>query len=140
MRLQLLRVEKSDECVRGVLMIEGEPFCATLECPDEGNKPWVSCIPVGQYPLKLRKVSASKSAGLGWGYEVLGVPSRTDILIHVGNIADDTSGCVLVGERFGKLNGYRAVLSSADAFERLIDKMETHSLGSSLSISECVIS
>lgn len=82
-----------DRPTRGALNINGEIF-ATLERPWLNNKPYISCIPEGKYEVKWHN-SPSK----GWCWKLLNVSDRTNILIHVGNMEDDTEGCILVGER-----------------------------------------
>lgn len=76
----------------------------TLELPDKGNQHNVSCIPEGDY--EVHKVFSTKR---GWCYQVMDVPDRTSILIHIGNYATgvkvDTQGCILVGTKFLDMNG-----------------------------------
>lgn len=53
------------------------------------------------------------------------------ILLHRGNTARDTEGCILIGERHGELDGRPAVLASGLAwqrFSRLVDVHREHVL------------
>jgi len=89
----LKRAEVHDRApTRGAIVINGETFC-TLERPWLNNKPFMSCIPPGEYEVRWHK---SPSKGECW--KLHGVPNRSEILIHVGNSVDDTEGCILVGE------------------------------------------
>ena len=98
----------------GKLYGDGELICSTFELPDRNNNVNVSCIPAGEYPLKM-----IVSPKYGPCYKVHNVPGRTDILIHTGNTTDDTLGCILPCSSFGILNGKIAGLSSRVAYIRL---------------------
>ena len=64
----------------------------TLERPWIFNERKVSCIPIGTYLVK-RHVSPK----FGLCFKIQDVKGRSDILIHSGNVVNDTLGCVLVG-------------------------------------------
>lgn len=64
----------------------------TLERPWIFNERKVSCIPTGTYLVK-RHVSPK----FGQCFKIQDVKGRSDILIHSGNVVNDTLGCVLVG-------------------------------------------
>lgn len=106
----------------GSLSIAGQVF-PTLEPPWADNARDVSCIPDGEYTA----VSASSSR-FGSCYLVLDVPDRDFILFHAGNWAgdktkglrSDSSGCILIGSKFGMLAGQRAVLNSKAAFKKFL--------------------
>lgn len=112
----LIRLEQGAAGTFGVLRLDGQVFCVTLELPDEDNKKNISCIPTGEY--LCRKVESPK---FGVTYEVADVPDRDHILLHPGNVVGDTSGCVLLGKHFGRLRGDRAVLNSGKTFKRFMD-------------------
>lgn len=61
----------------------------TIELPWRDNKRRVSCIPAGKY-----EVLRHKSPKFGDCYILANVPSRSGILIHVANDADDSDGTV----------------------------------------------
>ena len=113
--LEIHRMETSAQGTLGVLMSGGRLVCFTMEPPELGNRPDVSCIPAGRYTCR-RTVSAR----FGETFEVTGVPGRTRILFHVGNRADDTRECVLPGLSVGELEGRRAVLGSGPAFQAIL--------------------
>lgn len=64
----------------------------TLERPWIFNERKVSCIPTGTYLVK-RHISPK----FGQCFKIQDVKGRSDILIHSGNVVNDTLGCVLVG-------------------------------------------
>lgn len=104
--------------VFGVLLINGKIFCVTLEPKECGNMPFVSCIPTGCYEME-RTVSRNH----GTTYKVMNVPGRTDILFHRGNTAEDTAGCILLGETLPKFRGNRMTLNSGKTFNNFMDIM-----------------
>ena len=117
--LTLKRITSNFECVCGVLTLDQEPICLTLENAWCGNLKNLSCIPAGEYhcqPYASRK--------FGNVYKVDSVPDRTGILFHVGNTVKDSTGCILVGSVFGKLGGRMAVLNSRIAKEKLLNAMK----------------
>ena len=110
---KLIRVEHGDAGVFGVLLVDGQTYCFTLEPQD--------CIPEGTYACQLRD-SARFGRKL---YGVMDVPGRTDIEIHMGNTVSDTHGCVLlggkcwdqprgIGESLAMLNAFMLKLAGAD--------------------------
>ena len=64
----------------------------TLERPWIFNERKVSCIPIGTY-----LVNSHVSPKFGLCFKIQDVKGRSDILIHSGNVVNDTLGCVLVG-------------------------------------------
>jgi len=102
--------------VYGELVIGAKRFC-TVERPWLANKPYVSCIPNGEYSLETRFYNKG-------GYEtieILNVPNRTNILIHKGNVPTEVQGCIAIGMEFGYVNGVWAVTNSGDAWEQFAD-------------------
>lgn len=90
--------------------------CYVVERPWLDNRPNVSCIPEGTYPL----VRSTYYRGGYPCWEIKGVPGRSDIKIHKGNTIDDLLGCQAPGMGLGYLNGKWAVISSGLAFDRLM--------------------
>ena len=110
--LELIRLEEDAQYgTFGVLKINKQVFCVTLEPADLENTPGRSSIPAQQY-ICIRH----KSARFGETFQVMDVPGRTQILFHAGNVIGDTTGCILLGEHFGKLMADRAVLNSGKTF------------------------
>lgn len=123
MILELIRLEEDvDYGTFGVLKINKAVFCVTLEPHDEENAPFVSSIPAQQY--WCRRVVSPK---FGETFEITGVPNRDKILFHAGNVKGDTTGCILLGEHFGKLRmneEHRGILNSGTTMTSFMKKME----------------
>ena len=118
-RVDLMRIEQGADGTFGVLRINGRAWCVTLEPPDRNNAQNVSCIPSGRYVCR-RLVSRR----FGTTYEVVDVPGREHILLHPGNVVDDTQGCVLLGRHFGLLRGARGILNSGQTFRAFLSELE----------------
>jgi hypothetical protein len=118
MKLNLERRWLTENSTIGVLDIDGEFFCYTLE--DKMREPGVkvpgeTCIPEGTYPVIL---SWSPNHGRIMP-RLLNVPNFTGILIHKGNTNVDTKGCILVGRKYG----VDQIMESTLAYNDLFDKM-----------------
>lgn len=109
---ELIRLEKSDEGTFGVLKLDGKVYCVTLEPEDKDNAQGVSCIPEGTY--RCKRVDSPR---FGNTFEITNVPGRSHILLHPGNLEDDTQGCVLLGKHFGFLRHKRGVMNSGATFK-----------------------
>ena len=94
--LLLIRDTFSKESTIGELFLNGERICDTLENPWQDNQRNISCIPEGEYPVRLRLARESASRDY-LHLLVQDVPNRDWILFHRGNTSKDTSGCILVG-------------------------------------------
>lgn len=116
--VELIRLEESAHGTIGVLKINKEIFCFTLEPPDRLNERSRSSIPAKQYLCK-----PFESQRFGRTFEVADVPGRSAILFHAGNTVEHTEGCILVGESVGKLIGNRAVLNSGATFKRFAESV-----------------
>ena len=94
--LLIIREEFTEESTIGNLYLDGEWLCDTLELPYIDNQKSISCIPSGQYKVRLRL--ARESATRNYLHLLVeDVKDRTYILFHRGNAAKDTRGCILVG-------------------------------------------
>lgn len=93
--------------------------CFTVERPWQDNRAGVSCIPEGTYSLHLGYFHKGNYPA----YELLDVPGRSEIKIHIGNTMDDLSGCIAPGMRLGFVKEKWAVTSSATALERFMAAM-----------------
>ncbi len=113
--VELIRLEETAEGTLGVLKVNKEAFCCTLEPADRENAKNVSSIPAQQYLCEVHD-----SPKFGITHLVRNVPGRSGILFHPGNSADDTEGCILLGQYFGKLRGKRAVLNSGATFKSFL--------------------
>ena len=94
--LLIIRDTFTENSTIGELFINGERFCDTLENPWLNNQRNISCIPAGQYKVRLRLPRESATRDY-LHLLVQDVPNRDYILFHIGNTAKDTSGCILVG-------------------------------------------
>ena len=94
--LLIIRETFTDVSTIGNLYLDGEWLCDTLENPYIDNQRSISCIPAGQYKVRLR--TAKESATKDYLHLLVQeVPDRSLILFHSGNTAKDTRGCILVG-------------------------------------------
>ena len=95
--LLLIRDTFTEESTIGELFLNGERFCDTLELPYRDNQRSISCIPAGEYKVRLRL--PRESATRDYIHLIVkDVPNRSHILFHRGNTAKDTKGCILVGQ------------------------------------------
>lgn len=118
--IELIRLSTLfNEGTFGILRIDKEIFCCTLEPAQKGNKVSISSIPTGQYICQRYRSSRYKNT-----FEVLNVTGRSNILFHAGNIDDNTAGCILLGEHFGKLRGDLAILNSGKTFKNFMKRMD----------------
>ena len=91
MTFLLTRTESGPDGTLGELAINGERRFFTLE-PDE-DRAEHPAIPVGTY-----RVVVSYSVRFKRMLPcVVGVPGRSGIRLHPGNVAGDTDGCILLG-------------------------------------------
>ena len=95
--LLLIRDTFTDESTIGELFLNGERMCDTLELPYRDNQRSISCIPAGEYKVRLRYPRESATRDY-LHLLVQDVKDRSYILFHRGNSAKDTRGCILVGQ------------------------------------------
>lgn len=138
MELRLKRIARKASYTIGRLYIDGVRFCDTIEDKDRGLRQDMAraaikrikvkgetAIPTGRYRVTLGvkspKMSQKKAYEFCDGYvpRLINVPSFDGILIHIGNTARDSEGCILVGENreVGK------VLNSTATFKRLYARL-----------------
>jgi hypothetical protein len=126
MKLLLKRIAKRDTYTIGKLYVDNHLFCDTCEdkvrdIEREGKVYGKTAIPYGKYEvtLKVQSPKYSQRASYDWckGYlpRLLNVPHFDGILIHAGNTAEDSAGCILVGEN--KVKG--KVINSMATLKRL---------------------
>jgi len=119
-QLRIIRVHDHERFgTFGMLVVNSLPFCMTLEPPDRENQIGQSSIPSGQYTC--RSYTSEKYPET---FEVTNVPGRTAILFHAGNVAEHTKGCILLGEKLGKLRAegeeQLAILNSGATFKKFL--------------------
>ena len=114
MNIIVKRTFKGPDYTIGKLYIDGKYFCDTLE--DTVRAPGVkipgkTAIPAGKYKIKLTERLRFKKLMP----RLENVPGFTGVLIHAGNTAEDSGGCILVGKN--RVKG--KVLDSRETFARL---------------------
>lgn len=125
MELKVIRKYRKEEYTIGDLYINGVWFSNTLEDAVRDKKIYgKTAIPYGTYKVTMDVVSP-KFKDRSWAKpyggklpRLLNVPNYEGILIHVGNTAADTSGCLLVGQN--KVKGQ--VVNSTQTFMSLMEK------------------
>lgn len=118
MEILLIRKYKKPTYTVGNLYINGKWIANTLEDADRGlkdsmsigqikslKKPHITAIPTGVYEVNLNTISPKfgsrsfyKEVCKGKVPRLLNVKGFDGILIHAGNKAEDTDGCILVGQ------------------------------------------
>ena len=116
----LVRYRYSSKETLGILFV-GDLAIHTMEDPDLMNMQGVSCILEGTY--NVYKLPLSASGKFRDCFHITNVENREGILIHEGNTARDTTGCILVGMLQGYLSNQKAVLKSRDAMEILNSRL-----------------
>lgn len=106
---------------------DGQFFCYTLERPvDDPEHP---CIPAATYQVTI-DTHHPGTAGAYRCPELLNVPGRSQIQIHILNRCDESLGCIGPGERIG----HDCIEDSGDAFRRLMKYLEGAALPFSLEV------
>ena len=140
MKLLVDRRWKKATYTIGILYVDGVRFCETLEDRDRGLKQTDSldfiksrkvyaetAIPTGTYGVAMN-ITSPKYGAVAWYWKLcqgkmprfLNVPGFDAILIHPGNSALDSAGCLLCGRntKVGQLTESKAT------FEKLYKKMK----------------
>ena len=138
MELNIKRIARRETYTIGRLYIDGKYFCDTLEDKDRGlrqdmpvaiiratKRKGITAIPTGRYRMTLAVQSPKFSKRAiyqfcnGYLPRLINVPGYDGVLIHIGNTARDTEGCLLVGKntQIGK------VLDSRKTFIELYDRL-----------------
>ena len=110
MKLQVVRTQFGTDATNGLLFINGQFECYTLEDQYQAVKVMhETCIPEGTYDIKFRtvggfheKYKARYGASHYGMLHLQDVPNFTYILIHAGNTDEHTSGCLIV-EKHNKI-------------------------------------
>jgi len=137
MEIELKRVAKKETYTIGKLSIDGVYQCDTLEdkvrilpevCPNTpkgidckcSGKVWgETAIPSGRYKIEIIYSTRFKKKLP----HLINVPHFIGILIHPGNTAIDTHGCLLVG----KNNIIGKVTDSVNTFNKIFEVISTES-------------
>jgi hypothetical protein len=95
--LLLQRQESADGCTLGTLLVDGRFQCFTLEDqtrPSGEKIPHQTAIPFGRYQITI-----TQSVRFGRPLPLVNdVPGFTGVRLHSGNTAEDTDGCILLGQ------------------------------------------
>jgi hypothetical protein len=119
MEIEVKRIALKPDYTIGKLYVDGIYYCDTIEdqVRPEGEKVWgETAIPAGRYKIILSHSSRFKKT---MPY-LVNVPDFSGIMIHNGNTAEDTHGCILVGEN--KVKG--KVINSVVTFKHLMSQIE----------------
>lgn len=117
MKLFLSRDTFTNSSTGGVLAINDEFFCYTLEDKDRQLETHPNAKVFGQtaIPRGVYTVTIDFSPKYQKNMpHVLGVPGFQGIRIHPGNTDADTEGCILLGQK----RAYNTVLESKLAFDK----------------------
>ena len=134
MKLTLKRIAHKEGYTIGRLYIDDAYFCDTLEDRERGLEQAMpldmikrikvkgeTAIPTGTYELSMRHISPKYSRKKAFAFtggvmpRLLNVPGYEGVLIHSGNTAADSEGCILVGEN----KAVGKVLNSMATFKAL---------------------
>lgn len=138
MKLELKRRFKGPKYTIGSLSINGVYECDTIEDVDRGLTDSMSveeikakkvygetAIPAGTYKIDMNTVSP-KFKDRSWAKfcggklpRLLDVKGYEGVLIHVGNKAEDSLGCILVGDN--KIKGQ--IINSTATFQELYGEL-----------------
>ena len=151
MRLTLRRIAKKETYTIGHLYVDGIYVCDTVEDKDRGLKSHhpleqikkvkvygETAIPMGTYVIDMDRVSpkfSSRSWAKPYGGKIprlRSVPGFESILIHPGNTAASSLGCILVGinDKVGRVS------DSQKTFKKLMDDylIPAHERGETITI------
>lgn len=134
MEIKLKRIAKKEAYTIGKMYVDGEYVCDTLEDKDRGLTSMMSvaqicgvkvhgetAIPTGRYLVDMKTVSPRFGGRAQYQFckgrlpRLCNTPGYQGVLIHIGNKAQDTEGCILVGENKEK----GKVLNSTATFRKL---------------------
>lgn len=139
MKLKLIRKWKKDAYTIGQLYVDDVFFSNTIEDKDRGlsqnmplekilflKKPSITAIPTGTYEIvlnvqssKYKKSKTMMQFNKAYMPRLTNVPGYAGILIHPGNSAKDTEGCIIPG----KNDKVGWVSNSTTYFKNLYNKM-----------------
>lgn len=120
----LIRTEHPDHVAGIFTLTDGDKVlftCNTMELPNKGNQHGISCIPYGRYDVVPYSSKDHPNV-----YQVMNVPNRDKILIHVANTVADLRGCIGVGlySKLGVISTSKITLAklkaAASSFELVI--------------------
>lgn len=123
MKLKLVRDHKEPEYTIGDLSIDGTFFCNVLEDtvrPDGVKVYGKTAIPAGIYKIEFKH---SPTFNRIMPY-LVNVPGFTSVMMHWGNKAEDTLGCLLVGKNTIKGKVTESVKTFTALWEKIKDQTD----------------
>lgn len=139
MEIKVKRKWKKEAYTIGKMYINGAYVCDTLEDKDRGLTSNMSvaqicgvkvhgetAIPTGRYLVDMKTVSPRFGGRAQYQFckgrlpRLCNTPGYQGVLIHCGNTAKDTDGCILVGENKEK----GKVLNSTATFRKVYAKLK----------------
>lgn len=127
--LKLERMGSTPWGTFGTLRLPDGTAFPTVEPRWEYNAKGKSCIPAGEYLMAMRSsriVARTSAQEFQKGWEITGVQDRDLIMVHPGNWAEDSNGCVLVGRAHTVITGKPGISASRAAFKDLMDRLAKH--------------
>ena len=134
MEVKVKRIARRDNYTIGKMYVNGEYVCDTLEDTDRGLTSKMSvaqisgmkvhgetAIPTGRYLVDMKTVSPRFGGRPQYQFckgrlpRLCNVPAYQGVLVHCGNTANDTEGCILVGEN----KAVGQVLNSTATFRKI---------------------
>lgn len=117
MNIIVFRDTFTEKSTIGTMYVDGEFQCYTLEDVLRLEKVYgKTAIPCGVYEIELNYSPKYKRIMP----QILGVPNFQGIRIHSGNSAEDTEGCILVGQ----IKSKDYISNSKLAYKALYSKLE----------------
>lgn len=139
MEIKVKRKWKKEAYTIGKMYINGEYVCDTLEDKDRGLTSNMSvaqicgvkvhgetAIPTGRYLVDMKTVSPRFGGRAQYQFckgrlpRLCNTPGYQGVLIHIGNTAKDTDGCILVGDN----KAVGQVLNSTATFKKVYAKLK----------------
>lgn len=130
--LSVLRYFDDKQTTLGLLFIEEEFFCYTLEDTHRDVKvKGATRIPAGTYRLgymraltPLTKKYRQTRPWFEYHLHVKDVPNYTGVYIHSGSTHKHTEGCLLVADSIYSSSEKRSIFNSRATFEKLYKKLQ----------------
>jgi hypothetical protein len=129
MKLKVVRENKNDVCTIGSLFINDVFFCYTLEDKDRGLKQsdsllfiqakkifGLTAIPSGFYKLTVNQSPKFKRMLP----RIIDIKGFSGVLLHRGNSANDSLGCILLGYKKGHNSIFESTKAETDLVNRLL--------------------
>ena len=138
MKIKVVRELKNDVCTIGSLFINDVFFCYTLEDKDRGLKQsdsllfinakkifGLTAIPSGFYKLTVNQSPKFKRMLP----RILDIKGFSGVLLHRGNSANDSLGCILIGYKKSDNSIFESTKAETDLVNRLLlHNQEVHTI------------